>query len=60
MLQSSVVASSALVLLNVTAGMVQFSVIQFFAKAWCALQWWEFVRWRIFWCYCWAERQPSS
>jgi len=25
---------------------------QFFANAWRALQWWGFVRWRIFWLYC--------
>ena len=41
-----------LVFLDVTAGMVLFSVIQFFANAWRALQWWEFVRWQIFWFYC--------
>src|SRR5262245_37835464 len=41
-----------LVFLDVTPGMVLFSVIQFFANAWRALQWWEFVRWRIFWFYC--------
>jgi uncharacterized membrane protein YfcA len=37
---------------DVAAGMVLFSVIQFFANAWRALQWWGFVRWRIFWFYC--------
>jgi uncharacterized membrane protein YfcA len=41
-----------LVFMDVTAGMILFSVIQFFANAWRALQWWEFVRWRIFWLYC--------
>jgi uncharacterized protein len=41
-----------LVFLDVTPGMVLFSVIQFFANAWRALQWWEFVRWRIFCFYC--------
>ena len=41
-----------LVFLEVTAAMVLFSVIQFFANAWRALQWWRFVRWRIFWLYC--------
>jgi uncharacterized protein len=41
-----------LVFLDVTPGMVLFSVIQFFANGWRALQWWEFVRWRIFWFYC--------
>src|SRR4029434_990993 len=41
-----------LVFLDVTAGMILFSVIQFFANGWRALQWWEFVRWRIFWFYC--------
>ena len=41
-----------LVFLDVAAGMVLFSVIQFFANAWRALQWWEFVRWPIFWLYC--------
>jgi uncharacterized membrane protein YfcA len=41
-----------LVFLEVTAAMVLFSVIQFFANAWRALQWWGFVRWRIFWFYC--------
>jgi len=41
-----------LVFLDVAAGMVLFSVIQFFANAWRAVQWWGFVRWRIFWLYC--------
>jgi uncharacterized membrane protein YfcA len=41
-----------LVFLDVTAGMVLFSVIQFFANGWRAIQWWGFVRWRIFWFYC--------
>jgi uncharacterized membrane protein YfcA len=41
-----------LVFLEVTAAMVLFSVIQFFANAWRALQWWGFVRWRIVWLYC--------
>jgi uncharacterized membrane protein YfcA len=41
-----------LVFLDVTAGMVLFSIIQFFANGWRALQWWKFVRWRIFWLYC--------
>jgi uncharacterized membrane protein YfcA len=41
-----------LVFLDVTAGMVLFSVIQFFGNAWRAVQWWGFVRWRIFWFYC--------
>src|SRR5438094_7354405 len=41
-----------LVFLDVTAGMILFSVIQFFANGWRALQWWNFVRWRIFWFYC--------
>jgi len=41
-----------LVFLDVAAGMVLFSVIQFFANAWRAVQWWGFVRWRIFWFYC--------
>src|SRR5262249_33426018 len=38
--------------LDFTGGMVLFSVILFFANAWRALQWWGFVRWRIFWLYC--------
>jgi uncharacterized membrane protein YfcA len=41
-----------MVFFDVTAGMVLFSVIQFFANGWRALQWWKFVRWRIFWLYC--------
>jgi uncharacterized membrane protein YfcA len=41
-----------LVFLEVTAAMVLFSVIQFFANGWRALQWWEFVRWRVVWLYC--------
>jgi uncharacterized membrane protein YfcA len=41
-----------LVFLDVSVAMVLFSVIQFFANGWRALQWWEFVRWRIFWFYC--------
>src|SRR5262252_2885115 len=41
-----------LVFLDVAAGMILFSIIQFFANGWRALQWWGFVRWRIFWLYC--------
>ena len=41
-----------LVFLDVAAGMILFSIIQFFANGWRALQWWGFVRWRIFWFYC--------
>jgi uncharacterized membrane protein YfcA len=41
-----------LVFLDVAAGMILFSIIQFFANGWRALQWWSFVRWRIFWLYC--------
>jgi uncharacterized membrane protein YfcA len=41
-----------LVFLDVTAGMILFSIIQFFANGWRAAQWWGFVRWRIFWFYC--------
>ena len=41
-----------LVFFDVAAGMILFSIIQFFANGWRALQWWEFVRWRIFWFYC--------
>jgi uncharacterized membrane protein YfcA len=41
-----------LVFFDVTAGMILFSIIQFFANGWRAVQWWGFVRWRIFWFYC--------
>ena len=41
-----------LVFLDVAAAMILFSIIQFFANGWRALQWWSFVRWRIFWLYC--------
>ena len=41
-----------LVFFDVAAGMILFSIIQFFANGWRALQWWGFVRWRIFWFYC--------
>jgi uncharacterized protein len=41
-----------LVFLDVAAAMILFSIIQFFANGWRALQWWGFVRWRIFWFYC--------
>lgn len=41
-----------LVFVDVAAGMILFSIIQFFANGWRALQWREFVRWRIFWFYC--------
>ncbi len=41
-----------LVFFDVAAGMILFSIIQFFANGWRAVQWWEFVRWRIFWLYC--------
>jgi len=41
-----------LVFLDVVAAMILFSIIQFFANGWRALQWWSFVRWRIFWLYC--------
>ena len=29
--------------------MILFSIIQFFANGWRAVQWWRYVRWRIFW-----------
>jgi len=41
-----------LVFFDVSSGMILFSIIQFFANGWRAVQWWEFVRWRIFWLYC--------
>lgn len=41
-----------LVFMDVAAGMILFSIIQFFANGWRVVQWWEFVRWRIFWFYC--------
>jgi uncharacterized protein len=47
-----VLLGTLLVFLDVAAGMILFSIIQFFANGWRALQWWSFVRWRIFWLYC--------
>jgi uncharacterized membrane protein YfcA len=41
-----------LVYLDVAAAMILFSIIQFFANGWRAVQWWSFVRWRIVWLYC--------
>jgi uncharacterized protein len=41
-----------LIFLDVASAMILFSIIQFFANSWRALQWWSFVRWRIFWLYC--------
>jgi uncharacterized membrane protein YfcA len=41
-----------LVFFDVAAGMILFSIIQFFANGWRAVQWWGFVRWRIFRFYC--------
>jgi len=41
-----------LVFFDVSAGMILFSIIQFFANGWRLVQWWKFVRWRIFWFYC--------
>lgn len=41
-----------LAFLDVAATMILFSIIQFFANGWRALQWWSYVRWRIFWLYC--------
>jgi uncharacterized membrane protein YfcA len=41
-----------LVYLDVAAAMILFSIIQFFANGWRAVQWWSFIRWRIFWLYC--------
>ena len=40
-----------LVFLDVAAAMILFSIIQFFANGWRALQWWGYVRWRMFWLY---------
>jgi len=40
-----------LVYFDVATAMILFSIIQFFANAWRAMQWWSFVRWRIFWFY---------
>jgi uncharacterized protein len=42
------------VLLNyfdVASGMILFSIIQFFANGWRALQWRQYVRWPIFFAY---------
>jgi uncharacterized protein len=42
------------VLLNyfdVASGMILFSIIQFFANGWRALQWRQYVRWQIFFAY---------
>jgi uncharacterized membrane protein YfcA len=41
-----------LVFFDVAAAMILFSIIQFFANGWRAVQWWRYVRWRIFWFYC--------
>ena len=41
-----------LIFLDVATAMILFSIIQFFANGWRAVQWWAFVRWRIFWFYC--------
>ena len=41
-----------LVYLDVGTAMILFSIIQFFANGWRAVQWWSFIRWRIFWLYC--------
>jgi uncharacterized membrane protein YfcA len=41
-----------LVYLDVAAAMILFSIIQFFANGWRAVQWWSFVRWWIVWLYC--------
>src|SRR5215813_12184705 len=41
-----------LIFFDVAAAMILFSIIQFFANGWRAVQWWNFVRWRIFWFYC--------
>src|SRR5262249_28554996 len=41
-----------LVFVDVATSMILFSIIQFFANGWRAVQWWGYVRWRIFWLYC--------
>jgi uncharacterized membrane protein YfcA len=41
-----------LIFFDVAAAMILFSIIQFFANGWRAVQWWSYVRWRIFWFYC--------
>jgi uncharacterized membrane protein YfcA len=41
-----------LVYLDVAPAMILFSIIQFFANGLRVVQWWSFVRWRIFWLYC--------
>jgi uncharacterized membrane protein YfcA len=40
-----------LVYFDVATAMVFFSIVQFFANGWRVVQWWSFVRWRIFWLY---------
>jgi uncharacterized membrane protein YfcA len=37
---------------DVATAMILFSIIQFVANGWRALQWWSFVRWHIIWRYC--------
>jgi uncharacterized membrane protein YfcA len=41
-----------LVFFDVAVAMILFSIIQFFANGWRAVQWWSYVRWRIFVFYC--------
>jgi uncharacterized membrane protein YfcA len=41
-----------LVFFDVATAMILFSIIQIAANGWRALQWWSYVRWRIFWLYC--------
>jgi uncharacterized membrane protein YfcA len=41
-----------LVFFDVATAMILFSIIQIAANGWRALQWWAYVRWRIFWLYC--------
>ena len=41
-----------LIFFDVPTAMVLFSLLAATGNAWRALQWWEFVRWRIFWFYC--------
>lgn len=41
-----------LIYFDVATAMIFFSIIQLVANGWRAIQWWSFVRWRMFWFYC--------
>src|SRR6185369_17217726 len=47
-----VVIGVLLVYFDVATAMILFSIIQFAANGWRAVQWWSFVRWDIIWRYC--------